>query len=193
MKEIWKPVPIELFSEYYEVSNTGKVRGKDRKFFDAMGRKCDIKGRLRKLTNVEGYLKLSLNNKGIELQVNVHRLVAGAFIPNPENKPTVNHKDGNKSNNIVSNLEWATESENSKHSYVVLKRRISGCFATNGKDHPKSRRILQMSLDGKALRVWDCIKHAALAIKGDSSSLTKACRGKKKTAYGYIWEYSNAE
>ena len=98
--EIWKT--IEDF-ENYEISNYGNLRNK-------------ITGRFKKLTvNKEGYIRTSISNKDRTISVAVHRLVALAFITNEDNKPLVNHKDSNRANNHVSNLEWATFSENAKH------------------------------------------------------------------------------
>ena len=96
--------------ENYQISDCGKVRSnfisKDKSKYKEI-----------KLQNNNGYKLVQLNNKDSKLMFRVHRLVAEAFIPNPENKRTVNHKDGDKSNNSVNNLEWATHSENNKHAF----------------------------------------------------------------------------
>lgn len=107
MGEEWRSV-----NEMYEVSNKGRVRSLDG--VDKAGRVH--KGRiLRQRTTPRGYAALQMHGKDFL----VHRLVAQAFIPNPENKPQVNHIDGNKLNNNVENLEWATSSENNKHRYAL--------------------------------------------------------------------------
>ena len=126
MKEVWKPLPpftkihngvtIKYdFSKLYKVSNTGKIRSLDRK--DSIGR--SLKGRERKLTpDKDGYLDVMLCKDGKMLKCKVHRLVATTFLENTDDKRTVNHIDGNKINNRVDNLEWATDSEQQKHACV---------------------------------------------------------------------------
>lgn len=112
MKEIWKPVVG--YEGCYEVSNLGNVRSVDR--VDRKGQPRP--GRVRKLLlNNCGYLYVGVSVDDKKANLTVHRLVAKAFIPNPNSKPQVNHIDGDKTNNIVSNLEWSTPSENTVHAY----------------------------------------------------------------------------
>jgi hypothetical protein len=99
--EIWKE--IEGYEGLYQVSNEGRIRSK---------RRIKIQG------DYNGYKKVRLSKKSRQLTKQVHRLVAKAFIPNPENKPFVNHKDLNRSNNNVNNLEWVTHQENVNHADV---------------------------------------------------------------------------
>lgn len=116
-KVIWKDVVG--FEEFYQVSNTGEVRSKDRKVPSRNPHKFSTrKGRiLRQMTQRHGYKKVSLTRSVTEkFNVNVHRAVAEAFIPNPDNKPYVNHMDCDKGNNHVDNLEWVTAQENTRHA-----------------------------------------------------------------------------
>lgn len=119
MEEIWKP--IIGFETLYEVSNMGRIRSLDRvvSYYDPRWKKTTIRhipGKLLKLSEGEtGYKFVSLRNNDDYYPRYVHRLVAQAFIPNPENKPEVNHIDRVKSNNVVSNLEWVTAKENTQH------------------------------------------------------------------------------
>ena len=107
-------VPVKGAEGYYEVSNTGKVRS------ILGGRRKGVELRQCKRTKA-GYLSVSLV-KGRQVQsASVHRLVASAFLSNPDNKRTVNHKDNNPANNDVSNLEWATYSEQEVHAYKLGK------------------------------------------------------------------------
>ena len=114
MEEIWKP--IEGYENYYEISNKGRLRSVDRVVQDKNGVKMPIKGRLIKCGTCQGYKIYNLYKGGKYKSVRIHRLVAQAFIPNPENKSDVNHKDFDRSNNCVENLEWTTRQENCKWS-----------------------------------------------------------------------------
>lgn len=114
MEEIWKPiVQYEYYKGLYEVSNKGRVRSLDR--VDSMGRLW--KGKIISAKdNGKGYKAVHLYKNSKNKQVYLHRLVAHAFVPNPENKPDVNHEDGNKSNNTPENLKWTTKKENIRHA-----------------------------------------------------------------------------
>jgi len=114
MQEIWKD--IEDFEGKYQVSNFGRVKSLKRKISESWkGNKAETII-LNPLKGDRRYLQVSLWSNGKDHKRYIHRLVAKAFIPNPENKPQVNHKDGDKCNNAVNNLEWNTRSENVKHA-----------------------------------------------------------------------------
>lgn len=120
--EVW--ISIKHYEEIYMVSNFGRVKAlqRNRKCSNGVGTRI-IRERIMRLCEVgRGYLKVNLHKNNISETRYVHRLVAEAFIENAENKLTVNHKDGDKKNNNSSNLEWATYSENHKHSYRELNR-----------------------------------------------------------------------
>lgn len=127
MKEEWRPFPIPELSDYYEVSSSGRVRSKSRVYnitrtMKSSGlthtRRYRLKGRILSQvdTGNSGYYQVFPSLEGKSYSIPVHRAVALAFIPNPENKPEVNHIDGNKHNNCVTNLEWATRDENHHHA-----------------------------------------------------------------------------
>lgn len=139
--EIW--LPVVGFEGLYEVSTLGRVKSLDRVRLDpirgAKHYKCKI---LSPGATPFGYLfvRLSYKNKPSVSKL-LHRLVADAFIPNPDNKPQVNHKNGIKSDNTVINLEWMTSSENVRHSFECLDRKASPGKRVYGKDHHLSRLI----------------------------------------------------
>ena len=113
IQEEWLPCPD--YEDSYEVSNLGRVRSVDRVSGSRPG---IIKGKvLKPFLNRRKYLEVNLFKNSKSIPKIIHRLVAKAFLDNPENKSQVNHKDGNKLNNSISNLEWFTNSENQKHAY----------------------------------------------------------------------------
>ena len=120
--EIWKPIPG--YEGYYEASSEGRIRSVDREYITSNGKHYHKKGRILKLNTSQEYTNVELNKDGHAHQYSVHRLVATTFIPNPENKETVNHKDEDKRNNCVENLEWMTWSENNKHAHETGLNRI---------------------------------------------------------------------
>ncbi len=114
-KEVW--MPVKGFEGCYEVSTLGRVRSLDRKIRYRWGKRI-IKGQiLLPIEHKNGYLVVGLGLNGRHYIRSIHRLVAEAFIPNPQGKPEVGHEDHDKANNVVSNLSWVTRGENEKHSY----------------------------------------------------------------------------
>ena len=140
MKEIWKD--IKGYEGLYQVSNLGNVRSMDRITRD--GRK--IKGKnIKPHTNGNSrYLRAALCNNGKIKYENIHRLVAKAFIPNPENKPEVNHKDENPSNNLIDNLEWMTSKENSNYGTGHLRAILNTNFDSIKENYLPKGMILQL-------------------------------------------------
>lgn len=120
MEEVWKP--IDGYEGIYEVSSFGRIKSLERIIKNSGTRSGYSKLKERILTprvnkKRHGYYEISLKKNGMEKRYKVHRLVAMAFIPNPEGKPEVNHIDGNKSNNSILNLEWVTSKENKQHAW----------------------------------------------------------------------------
>lgn len=114
MEEIW--LPIKDYEGLYEVSNYGSIKSLPGTVVSKDGRVRKIKGGLLKTHKRGRYMSKSLNKEAVSKAYTIHRLVATAFIPNPENKPHINHKDNNRYNNYVGNLEWVTQKENLKHA-----------------------------------------------------------------------------
>ena len=135
----------------------------------------------------KGYLMVTLCNNGCCKTYTVHRLVAEAFIPNPYNLPQVNHKDEDKSNNHVENLEWCTAEYNLNYG---SRNKRAAKARINGK---RSKIVLQLRKNGSLIRVWPSVNEVKRQLDYDVSTIAKCCNGKPrfKTAYGYKWCYAN--
>ena len=180
MIEMWRE--IENYENIYQVSNLGKIRSLDReityKYKENDIRSAKLKGRNIKISkDNNGYAItcLTKNTKGKTHKI--HRLVAKAFISNPEKKKCVNHKNGIKNDNRVENLEWCTHSENSIHSYKI---------GTSTSKH-KYKKII-ISKDGKNIK-FKSIKEASLYIQCKPNSLWAVLSGKHIKIYGWRAKY----
>ena len=195
-KEIWKPVVG--FEGLYEVSNLGNVRSIDRVIRYSDGRVFNYKGKIRKPTvHRDGYLYVMFSiNRSIK-NVKVHRLVAEAFIPNPETKTYVDHIDTNRKNNKVSNLRWVTAKENANNSLTKSKRQEEGKMAiitsrmieTRTKRGRKTapKEILQINDSGAIIGHYNSITDASKKNGFDLSFIAKCVKCKNKKAYGCYW------
>ena len=123
----------------------------------------------------DGYLQVILYKDRERKFYLIHRLVAEAYIPNPENLPQVNHKDENKANNCLQNLEWCDASYNI--NYGTHNEKVS---------NSRKKPILQYDLDGNFIREWKC---AADVGKEVQANIVNCLKGRCKTAYGFIWKY----
>lgn len=188
MEEIWKD--INGWEGRYQISNLGQVKrlrteirgvakgGREFKTFTAE--------RLTK-TYIDRYVCVHLFRDAKLTHKYVHVLLGQAFIPNPDNKPYINHIDGDKTNNALSNLEWATMSENVKHSYEFLNR--SRTHHPKGKNHSKARVILQYSLSNEFIKEWGCVSDACKEYNTNHSNIIACCKGRTKKSKGFIWRY----
>lgn len=120
MEEVWKAIPG--YEGLYEASTLGRIRSVDKIATGRWGHNTRRGQLISQHHNGNGYLQVRFSVDGVKAAPMVHRLVALAFIPNPENKPQINHIDGNKANNRVDNLEWCTASENALHRGEVLHK-----------------------------------------------------------------------
>ena len=116
----------------------------------------------------------------------VHRLLAQAFIPNPNNYDEVNHIDGNTKNNALTNLEWCSHIYNNNYGTKIQRQTQNHNYPKLGQ-HPAARKVQCIELD----IIYDCAKSASLALGIDNSDIGKACKGKLKTAGGYHWRYAD--
>ena len=186
MKEVWKQVAE--FKGLYEVSNLGRVKSLPKKFKTYGGLRTIWK-KEKILVNVEKkhYIELCLTKNRKQYNRKMHRLVATAFIPNPNNKPQINHKDGNKKNNFWTNLEWMTPAENTRHAWET------------GLSYDKMftrKPVKQISLEGKLIKIWGSSTEAREKLGINNSNIISCCRNKGKqpfTAGGFKWDYAKLD
>lgn len=164
---MWKKIYLDGIETNYSVSDAGEIRN-------------DSTNYLLKPAIQQGYAHVTLyiNKKG--KRVKIHRLVATAFIPNPENKPYVNHIDGMRSNNTIDNLEWVTASENTQHAVDT------GLFLPT-----REKSVVQFSLDGERIATYPSTMEAGRATGSLPEKIVLCCQRKRQTHNGYQWRYLN--
>lgn len=151
--------------ENYLVSNYGRILNLDT-------------GRILKPRSIMGYQGVTLYKNGKEKQVFVHRLVAQEFIPNPENKPQVNHIDENKQNNHLSNLEWATAKQNANHG--TRNARLGKAT---------SKKVLVLDIEYQEVGVFESIKQACEILNINNGNASKVANGKLKQTKNLIFAH----
>lgn len=188
-KEIWKDV--KGFEGHYQISNIGNIKSLKRITRIGHGAKRLTPEKIMKLhVNKVGYVQANLCKGKICRKTSAHRLVAEEFTPNPENKPCVNHKDGNKSNNSVENLEWCTVAENNKHAFDVLNKKLVPYWkGKTGSQNASSKAVLQYNLDGTLIAKHGGLSEAERTTGINHRLISCACRGIQKTSGGYKWEF----
>nr|DAP46139.1 MAG TPA: homing endonuclease [Caudoviricetes sp.] len=177
--EVW--MPITGYYKRYYVSNMDRLKSvKKNKEVCILAQKERM------------YLKIALSINGTKRFYQVHRLVAIAFVQNTENKPCVNHIDGNKYNNIASNLEWCTLKENSQHSFHILGNipplGFKYLFNQFGVNNQRARAVVQMK-DGKIIAEYSCINEATQKTGIIHSGISRCCNGKQRISKGFEWRY----
>lgn len=173
-----------------EISMKKKIEGFDGYLVDDLGNVYSQKRKkliLRTPRDSNGYYRIGLWNKGRCKYIFVHRLVAEAFIPNPDNKPEVNHKNGNKTDNRVQNLEWSSRSENMKHAFRVL-----GKSPRRGVENPRSKIVLQIQ-DGKIIAEFYGVREAQRKTGIWATHIREVCKKRHgaQHAGGYQWKYKD--
>lgn len=187
MNEVWKD--IKGYEEYYQVSNLGKVRSLPRFVNGKNNSLVFRKGRIIVGGVMKYYKGVLLYKNNIRKTVKIHRLVAEAFLPNPNNLPQVNHKNGDKLDNRVENLEWCSAHENNLHKYKVLGYKGAKAWQGKfGKDHCSSKIILQIK-DGKIVAEFYGSCEAERKTNICNAHIRDCCKNKRKTAGGYRWQY----
>lgn len=191
MEEIWKDVVG--YEGLYKVSNFGRIVSL-----------CSYGGNSQRLMSPglanNGYLMVGLTKNKKQKSLLVHRLVAQAFIPNPDKLDFVNHKDENKRNNNVENLEWCTKSYNSEYSLNLhpdRKKRYFNHFKDkngklkryDGKPPQHEEIVIQKDIKGTPIAIYGCVDYAHKITGVKSAAIIACCKGQQKTAFGYIWEF----
>lgn len=168
MEITWKTIVIDGKETIYSVNNLGEIRNNKRNTLLSQSIEYE-------------YCVVSLSlGQGVSKRKRVHRLVAEAFIPNPLNKPYVNHKDGVRYHNNVENLEWVTPSENAQHA-----------VDTGLVGYQKNRPVRQYSLQGEWLMSFDSACEAARQTGTQRGKITECCKGNRRTAGEYQWRYED--
>lgn len=179
--EQWKP--IKGWEGLYEISNIGNVKSLERNFTDSLGRNKILPEKLLSIhfNKKTRYQRVNLSANGKVVTRDVHRLVAEAFIPNPKNFPYINHKDENRRNNAVDNLEWCTPSYN----ITYHDAHIRGQLTRMKKFKPK--KIIQYDITGKQIQIFNCGVNELCRRIG--RGVKECLSGKCKTAYGMVYRY----
>lgn len=176
MNEIWKDV--KGYEGLYQVSNLGRVKS----FY--------TNRILKPGTDKDGYLRVDLCKDKKPKHFHIHRLVAETFLPNPENKPCVNHKLGKKQDNRATELEWCTYSENEIHSFNVLGKKANGLTSMKGKfgfDHNRSKPVICLN-NGK---IYGSASEAGRELNIIQTGVSSVCRGKLNHYKGYKFKFAS--
>lgn len=181
MQEIWKDVPE--YEGVYQVSNLGNVRSLN---YNNKGKTANISQHIHKT----GYLNVILCKNSEKKTKSVHRLVALAFLPNPNGYQCVNHIDANKANNNVGNLEWCTHKQNTAHAIKCGLLNPNFMLGRTGAKNKLSKKIVQYDLQGNIVNRWYCISDAARFYGVRPGNINNCLSGRNKTYKGYIWRYA---
>lgn len=179
MEEVWKD--IQGYEGIYQVSNLGNVRSLDRVSEHRVSGKITLKGKNVAKSFNGNYLLVNLSKEGKIKRPMIHKLVAETFIPNPQGLPCVNHKDENKLNNEVSNLEWCTYKYNSNYGTCIERSR-----------EKKEKKVIQYDLNGNFIKEWKSLAEAEKVGGFNHRGISRCATGQRNKAYGYIWKYEEA-
>lgn len=178
MIELWKD--IQDYNGVYQISNTGKVKSLKRTIIKKSGILNPISEKIRKTHKTTAgyeYVVLSFKNKHKTLLI--HRLVAEHFLENPKKLQCINHKDENKSNNYVDNLEWCNYQYNNTYKNIHLRRNLDNI----------AQKVIQYDLDMNEIKRWNTIIEAANMYNIQSSNIVKCCLHQRNHVSGFKWRY----
>lgn len=182
--EEWKD--IDGFDGKYQISNLGRIKRNNDRFHQ--------KEMLLKTHITNGYESVTLRKDGHKYNYYIHRLVAIAFVENPNNSPCVDHIDTIKTNNCYGNLKWCTRKENSNNPLTIkhmTEKAPKSMLGKSGSLHPRSKRVLQYDLNGNFLKAFESITQAAKITGTNLGNLYSCCAGKRNYSNGYVWRFEN--
>lgn len=174
--EVWRD--IEGYTGLYQVSSWGRVKSLERMRWCGNGGYYKMQERILKPSKNKKYLRVYLYKEGAYKWYLIHRLVAKAFLPNPSNLPIINHKDENKLNNNVNNLEWCSYSYN--NSYNNRAKKVG---------EKRGKAVVGVHIVTGEKVFFSSTHEAERQIGIDQTSICKCCNGKQKTAKGFYWHY----
>lgn len=193
--EIWKDIPD--YNGYYQVSNLGRIKRLDTWVSRSDGKMLHVKERILKQEIVKGYFLITLSKDAIQKTLRVHKLVASAFIPNIENKPCIDHINGNPLDNRVENLRWCTQKENVNNP--ITNRRYKECkkgnknfaYIKSGLQHNQSIPVYQMTIEGEIIKLHGSISEA-VRNGYNRELISKCCNHIIESDGKYKWEYADS-
>jgi hypothetical protein len=190
MNEVWKD--IKGYENLYQISSMGRVKSLERIMeYYRNGKKQTMRIPETILTPIidnNGYSRVTLFRNSKRKMVFIHRLVGEAFIPNPENKPCIDHINTIRDDNRVENLRFCTYSENNLNPLTL--ERFKSWVGINNKF---SKQVIQFDLNGELIRKWDCITDVKRELGIEVSQIGACCAGKRKTASGSKWKYYDTD
>jgi hypothetical protein len=193
MQEIWKPV--QKYKNYYEVSNFGRIRSIDRYIKNSIGVTKFKKGRIIKLSDSAGYEGANICVDSKIYKFKIHNLVAEAFLQRIEGKNWINHKDFNRKNNCVENLEWCTPKENVSHTILngrwkpSCHKNTKSMLGKFGAEHNRSKAVIQYDLQKNEIARFGGTREAGRSVNLQPESIARCCRGERNCYKNYIWKY----
>ena len=197
--ETWKDIPN--YEDIYEISTRGYIKSISRWRDNGKSGYLQKEKYMTPHVTKKGYLAIDLYKDKKRKKYLVHRLIAETFIPNPNNYPCVNHKDGNKLNNDINNLEWCTQQYNMKEAARLGLLNL-WCDKLFGKDHPNykfrgkwktQKPIYQFDINGVFIKRYNSSQEANRETDINASHISECCNNKRKTAGGFIWKFEKEE
>ena len=186
--EVWRDVPE--YEGLYQVSNLGRIKRLKGVTIRRNGYRIPIPERILNGILIKGYMGVSLSKDFKKKRAAIHRLVAMAFIPNPNNLPIINHKDENKLNNRVENLEWCNHQYNNTYGTAPQRR-----YITRKENNSLCKPVLQYGLNGIFIKEYPSIKEASETLNLRDSTISLACNCYKRlvTCGGFQWKFKSSD